>query len=81
MQRLSGPVRDGEPLTDRRIVSPAPATGLDTGRVAMPVELRAGAVRWLTPGVRVSLLASRTDLVDLAATTGEGRPGGPRRGP
>ncbi len=73
-QRLSGPVRAGEPFTDRRIVTEAPAAALDFGRVAMPLDVQAGALRWLTPGVRVSLLAFRTDLVDLGGSTGDGPP-------
>ena len=63
-ERLAGPVRAGEPLTDRRMESDGPAAGLATGRVAMPVDLRAGVTPWLRPGTKVSLLASRGEAVD-----------------
>lgn len=67
-RHLSGPVRAGEPLTDRRVAVDEPAAGLPAGRVAMPVDVRAAASRWLTPGVRISLLASRDDAGAFAST-------------
>lgn len=71
-ERLSGPVRAGEPLTDRRVATDTSASGLATGRVAIPVDLRAGATRWLSPGARVSLLASRSDAADFGSDVGGG---------
>lgn len=71
-RRLSGAVRAGEPLTDLRVAGTAPA-GLAGGRVAMPVDVRSGAVRWLEPGARVTLLAAREDL-SAASDGGSGPP-------
>ncbi len=73
-QRLSGPVRAGETLTDWRMASDGPASALATGRVAMPVDLRSGATRWLFPGARVSLLASRSEVLDVGQNHDDGPP-------
>lgn len=57
-RRLSGPVREGEVLTDARLADP-PARPYGPGLVAAPVRVAdAGAVTLLTPGDRVDVLAA-----------------------
>lgn len=57
-RRLSGPVREGEVLTDARLADP-PARPYGPGLVAAPVRVAdAGTVTLLTPGDRVDVLAA-----------------------
>ena len=59
-QRLAGPVRSGEPLTDVRLTSPNTlAAAAGTGQVALPLRLADGEVAsLLQPGSRVDVLAA-----------------------
>ena len=58
---LAAPVRDGEPLTDVRLVAPGLLEGYP-GLVAAPVRVAdPGAVRLLAVGDRVDLVAVRPD--------------------
>jgi Flp pilus assembly protein CpaB len=57
---LAGPVRRGEPLTDRRFVGPSLLAGFGDGLVAVPVRLAdPGALAVLRPGDLVDVLAAR----------------------
>lgn len=57
-RRLSGPVREGEVLTDARLADP-PARPYGPGLVAAPVRVAdTGTVSLLTPGDRVDVLAA-----------------------
>ncbi|WP_026118311.1 Flp pilus assembly protein CpaB [Nocardiopsis salina] len=57
-RRLSGPVREGEVLTDARLADP-PARPYGPGLVAAPVRVAdAGSVSLITPGDRVDVLAA-----------------------
>lgn|SRR5690625_1493905 len=59
-RRLSGPMREGEVLTDARLADP-PARPYGPGLVAAPVRVAdAGTVTLLTPGDRVDVLAAST---------------------
>ncbi len=63
-QRLSGPVRRGEPITDARLLGPGLATGLSSESVAVPVRLAdGGTAALLRPGDRVDLLAVRVQAI------------------
>ncbi|MEO3826662.1 SAF domain-containing protein [Actinomadura sp. B10D3] len=55
---LAGPMREGEPLTDARVVGDGLLRGQGPGTVATPVRMAdAGAVRLLRPGDRIDVLA------------------------
>jgi Flp pilus assembly protein CpaB len=57
---LAGPVRRGEPLTDRRFVGPSLLAGFGDGLVAAPVRLAdPGILAALRPGDLVDVLAAR----------------------
>src|SRR5262245_28901924 len=59
-QILAGPVRRGEPLTDRRFVGPSLLTGFGDGLVAVPIRLAdPGILAVLRPGDLVDVLAAR----------------------
>lgn len=63
-QRLSGPVRRGEPITDARLLGRGLATGLSSESVAVPVRLAdGGTTALLRPGDRVDLLAVRVPAI------------------
>jgi Flp pilus assembly protein CpaB len=63
-QRLSGPVRRGEPITDARLLGLGLATGLSPESVAVPVRLAdGGTAALLRPGDRVDLLAVRMQAI------------------
>jgi pilus assembly protein CpaB len=58
-QMLAGPVRRGEPLTDRRFVGPSLLAGFGEGLVAVPVRLAdPGVLAVLRPGDLVDVLAA-----------------------
>jgi Flp pilus assembly protein CpaB len=59
-QILAGPVRRGEPLTDRRFVGPSLLAGFGDGLVGVPVRLAdPGILAVLRPGDLVDVLAAR----------------------
>ncbi|TDE32768.1 SAF domain-containing protein, partial [Actinomadura sp. 6K520] len=56
---LATPVREGEPLTDTRVVGDGLLRGYGTGTVATPVRMAdADAVRLLHPGDRIDVLTT-----------------------
>lgn len=68
---LAAPVRRGEVVTDVRLLSSF-TRGLASGQVALPLHLAdEGAVRWVRPGQRVSVLAVTADPVSGAAGTSD----------
>jgi hypothetical protein len=59
-QILAGPVRRGEPLTDRRFVGPSLLAGFGDDLVAAPVRLAdPGVLAVVRPGDLVDVLAAR----------------------
>jgi pilus assembly protein CpaB len=59
-QILAGPVRRGEPFTDRRFVGPSLLAGFGDGLVGVPVRLAdPGILAVLRPGDLVDVLAAR----------------------
>lgn len=59
---LAGPLRAGEPLTDRRLVGPELLNGWGEDLVAAPVRVAdAGATTLIRPGDRITLLAASLD--------------------
>jgi Flp pilus assembly protein CpaB len=59
-QILAGPVRRGEPLTDRRFLGPSLLAGFGDDLVAVPVRLAdPGVLAVLRPGDLVDVLAAR----------------------
>ena len=72
---VAGPVRQGEPLTDVRLVGPSLLAAADAaGSVAVPVRFAdPGAVALLRPGDRIDVLAVPNDSgLDLATPPGTG---------
>lgn len=62
-RRLAAPVAAGEPVTDVRLVGAALGTAQPPGTVAVPVRLSdAGQVALLSPGDRISLLSTDTQV-------------------
>lgn len=56
---LAGPMREGEPLTDSRVVGDGLLRGYGPGTVATPVRIAdADAVRLLRPGDRIDVLTT-----------------------
>jgi Flp pilus assembly protein CpaB len=69
---LAGPMREGEPLTDARVVGDGLLRGHGPGTVATPVRMAdAGAVRLLRPGDHIDV---------LAVPSGSAEPDGPPPG-
>jgi len=80
-QILAGPVRRGEPLTDRRFVGPSLLAGFGDGLVAVPVRLAdPGILAVLRPGDLVDVLAARpagdSSLADSPTAPDDGTPPG-----
>ncbi|TDE08379.1 RcpC/CpaB family pilus assembly protein [Jiangella asiatica] len=75
---LAGPVRAGEPLTDRRLLGPGLLAGWGAELVAAPVRVAdAGAAGYLRAGDRIDLLATSLDgttTIDGAAVVAAGVP-------
>lgn len=72
---LAGPVRAGEPITDRRLLGPELLAGWGSGLVAAPVRVAdAGAAAYLRPGDRIDLLATAVDGVGSATVVAAGVP-------
>lgn len=70
---IAGPMRQGEPLTDVRVIGDALLRGYGPGKVATPVRIAdPDAVRLLHPGDRIDV---------LTAPTGEPEPPEEARGP
>lgn len=77
---LAGPVRRGEPLTDRRFLGPPLLDGYGPGRdrhVAAPVRIAdAASARLLRPGDRIDVLAGPGDRSGEHGGAGGGGPDG-----
>lgn len=72
---LAGPVRAGEPITDRRLLGPAVLDGWGADLVAAPVRLTdPGAAVYLRPGDRINLLATPADGAGPATTVAADTP-------
>jgi len=66
---LGGPLDDGEPVTETRIVGPGLLEGWGVGTVAVPVRIAdAGSVGLLRPGDHIDLLATSPDGITDAST-------------
>lgn len=66
-ETVAAPMREGEPLTDRRIVGPAMVAGYAEGLVAAPVRISdSDVVALLRVGDRIDLYASAADSGDTA---------------
>lgn len=59
---VAGPLRAGEPLTDRRLLGPSLLAGYPPGLVAAPIRISdAGVVGLLEVGDRIDVYAARRD--------------------
>ncbi|MCP9953436.1 RcpC/CpaB family pilus assembly protein [Actinomadura madurae] len=71
---LAGPMREGEPLTDARVVGDGLLRGQGPGTVATPVRMAdAGAVRLLRPGDRIDVLTVPSGSAEPDGTERWGR--------
>lgn len=65
---VAGPMRAGEPVTDRRLLGSALLDGLPAGRVAAPVRLQDGdSARLLQPGDAITVYAAAGDGASYAS--------------
>lgn len=72
---LAGPVRAGEPITDRRLLGPALLAGWGSDVVAAPVRVAdAEAARYLRQGDRIDLLATSVDGAAATSVVASGVP-------
>ncbi|WUH97747.1 SAF domain-containing protein [Spirillospora sp. NBC_00431] len=70
---LAAPMRQGEPLTDARVVGTALLRGYGPGTVAAPVRMAdADAVRLLHPGDRIDVLTAPAPSAPLETTPQQG---------
>lgn len=71
---LAAPVREGEPLTDARVVGDGLLDGFGPGRVAAPVRIAdADAVRLLRPGDHIDVLTTPRPMPATAPARSDAR--------